>query len=216
MQIRSTDVVRHPVGEVFHTFRDRMPEIARHIKNVDRIVVEKREELPDGKVRLVNHWYAVGEIPAVARAFVKPDMLSWRDDATWDEAARSASWKLETFFFRDSVRCHGTTRFSEKGESATEVAIDATLEIRIGDLPMVPGLLRKKVSAEIERFIAALIGPNLRNATVGVQTFLDITAETRPVSPTKPTKAKSPGASAKRAAAKSSSPKAAPRTKRKT
>ena len=187
MEIRSNDVVPYPVDDVLHTFRDRMPEITEFIRNVDRIVVEKREELGKGKVHLINHWYAVGEIPAVARAVVKPDMLSWRDDATWDEAERTATWKLETFFFRESVRCFGTTRFVPKGDSATEVRIEANLEIRLGELPMVPALLRKKVGAEIERFIASLIGPNLKNATIGVQKFLDANppsagAKTKPAS----------------------------------
>ena len=94
MEIRSTDVVNHPVDEVYETFRDRMPEITEYIRNVDRIVVEKREMLGKGKVHLVNHWYAVGEIPPVARSFVKPDMLSWRDDATWDDANRTAMVEL--------------------------------------------------------------------------------------------------------------------------
>lgn len=173
MEIRSTDVVNHPVEEVYATFRDRMPDITEYIRNVDRIVVEKRESLGKGKVHLINHWYAVGEIPAVARSFVKPDMLSWRDDARWDDATRTATWNLETFFFRDSVKCYGTTRFAAKGEGATEVRIEGNLEIRVVDLPMVPGLLKKKVGAEIERFVASLIGPNLKNATVGVQKFLD-------------------------------------------
>jgi len=188
MEIRSTDVVNHPVEEVYATFRDRMPEITEYIRNVDRIVVEKRETLAKGKVHLLNHWYAVGEIPPVARAFVKPDMLSWRDDATWDDATRTASWNLETFFFRESVKCYGTTRFSAKGEGATEVRIEGNLEIRIGDLPMVPGLLKKKVGAEIERFVASLIGPNLKNATIGVQKFLD--ANPPPPSAAKPAAAK--------------------------
>src|SRR5437764_641990 len=103
MEIRSTAVVPHPVAEVFQTFRDRMPEIARFIRNVDRIVVEQREQVGPGRIRLVNHWYAIGEIPAVARAFVKPNMLSWRDDASWDDSSRTANWTLQTFFFRDSV-----------------------------------------------------------------------------------------------------------------
>ncbi len=51
--------------------------------------------------------------------------------------------------------------------------IEGNLEIRVVDLPMVPGLLKKKVAAEIERFVASLIGPNLKNATIGVQKFLD-------------------------------------------
>ncbi len=193
MEIRSTDVVNHPVDEVYETFRDRMPEIIEYIRNVDRIVVEKREMLGKGKVHLVNHWYAVGEIPPVARSFVKPDMLSWRDDATWDDASRTATWKLETFFFRESVKCYGTTRFSASGEGATEVRIEGNLEIRVMDLPMVPGLLKKKVGAEIERFVASLIGPNLKNATIGVQKFLDANPQA---------KASPKGASNKRKTAK--------------
>ncbi len=173
MEIRSTDVVNYPVEEVYATFRDRMPEITEFIRNVDRIVVEKRENLGKGKVHLINHWYAVGEIPPVARSFVKPDMLSWRDDATWDDATRTASWNLETFFFRESVKCYGTTHFAARGDQATEVRIEGNLEIRVVDLPMVPGLLKKRVGAEIERFVASLIGPNLKNATIGVQKFLD-------------------------------------------
>lgn len=173
MEIRSTDVVNHPVEEVYATFRDRMPEITEYIRNVDRIVVEKRENLGKGKVHLINHWYAVGEIPPVARSFVKPDMLSWRDDATWDDATRTASWNLETFFFRESVKCYGKTHFAARGDQATEVRIEGNLEIRVVDLPMVPGLLKKKVASEIERFVASLIGPNLKNATIGVQKFLD-------------------------------------------
>lgn len=194
MEIRSTDVVNHPLEEVYATFRDRMPEITEFIRNVDRIVVEKRENLGKGKVHLINHWYAVGEIPPVARSFVKPDMLSWRDDATWDDATRTASWNLETFFFRESVKCYGKTHFAARGDQATEVRIEGNLEIRVVDLPMVPGLLKKKVASEIERFVASLIGPNLKNATIGVQKFLDANP---------PAKTAAKGAGAKKKPAKS-------------
>ena len=177
MDIRSVERIGHPVDEVYTTFRDRLPEITRYIPNVDRIEVVEREELGTGRLRLLNHWYAIGEIPAVARSILKPEMLSWKDHARWDDDALHVEWELETHFFTEAVSCRGVNAFQAVGDDETEVALSGTLELDLAAIPMVPRLLRTKVSSEVERFVVALIQPNLANAVIGVRRFLDAQSE---------------------------------------
>lgn len=172
MEIGSVEVIRHPLDAVFGTFRDRLPDIVGYIPNVSRIDVVDRTDHEDGRVSLVNHWHALADVPAALRAIIPPERIGWIDRATWTAAGHTVRWELEPFFFKENVRCGGVNHFVAIDGNRTELRIEGTLEIDAADIALVPKPLRKRVGKEIERFIGALIGPNLGNAAKGVDRYL--------------------------------------------
>ena len=75
MKLESTGKIQQPLETVFELVRDRLPEVVPYMPNVDRIVVDSREE-HDGKVRIVNTWFAKADIPQAAKKILKPEILT--------------------------------------------------------------------------------------------------------------------------------------------
>ena len=171
MQIRSDGTVHHPRPLVFRTLRDRLVEVAAFMPNVTGIEELERTEEAPGRHRLVNVWE--GAIPAVARRFVKSEMLRWTDRAVWDEGDWSCEWSQETAFFTDRVSCSGASRYVEVYPDTTRIEIRGTFELRLRGVPGLPSLLARRATPAVERFIVGLITPNLEKTAVAVERFLD-------------------------------------------
>ncbi|MBZ0253625.1 MAG: hypothetical protein K8I02_09830, partial [Candidatus Methylomirabilis sp.] len=160
----------YPREVVYRTLRDKLPEVAAFLPDVERIDV-KEHAVEGPRVRFVNEWHASAEIPKVAQAFIKPDMLSWTDYALWDETDWSTEWRLETRFFKDKVKVGGRNFYKEEG-GRTCVCVRGDLKIE-ASVPGVPKLLQGKVAGEIERFVVRLITPNLTSLTKGLRKYLE-------------------------------------------
>lgn len=172
MQIHSSSVIRHPRERVYTAYRDEMSAVVPYMPNIKEIIVRARTERPGG-VTLHNEWVGKGEIPRVAQGIVSPEMLRWDDHAEWDNGAYSCRWKLKVRVFTDSVRCEGTTRMTEEGPDATRVELSGTLDINLRDIPGVPRLLAGKLAPAVEKFIIALITPNLEQVNASLARYLD-------------------------------------------
>lgn len=175
MKIRSESVIGHPRDKVYVAYRDRLPEIAAYLPNIDKIEEARRDATPSG-CKLHNIWHARGSIPKVASAIIKPDMLKWDDFAEWHDADFRCSWQLKTRFFTDSIACSGATRFSEDGPQRTRVSLDGELTISLEQVRAVPGFLRAAVAPQVERFVVALVTPNLKRVNSGLEKYLDAQA----------------------------------------
>ncbi|HJN73192.1 MAG TPA: hypothetical protein QGF58_04570 [Myxococcota bacterium] len=172
MRIHSESIINHSRDAVFEAYRDRLTEIAPYIPDIGQIVVESRSDHPD-KVELHNVWIAEREVPAYARAFIRPDMLRWDDFATWHETTKKCSWRLRIRAFPDSVRCSGTNTFSELGPNRTRVLLEGDLQIDVKKIPGVPRLVAGRVGPKVEQFIVSLITPNLERVNSSLGRFLD-------------------------------------------
>jgi hypothetical protein len=172
MRIHSESVVTHPRKRVYEAYRDHLPEIAAYIPDVKEIRAEKREE-KDGEVHIHNVWVGDRDIPAFARAFLKPEMLEWDDYARWSDDEHAVRWELKLHVFRDSMTCSGKNTFVEDGDSATKVVIEGDLDIDLKTIPGVPKVLAKGLKPKVEKFIVSLITPNLEQMNVSLQRYLD-------------------------------------------
>ena len=109
MDFTCSDTVTHPAEVVHLLLRDDMTQILPYLPDVDGIEVLTRED-EDRGVRLVNLWRASeGAVPKVAKPFVKPEMLSWKDHALWLHGARKAEWRLEPKVGGELFTCSGST-----------------------------------------------------------------------------------------------------------
>ena len=174
MEISADARIGFPRDLVFSTYRDRLPELVPHLPNVDSIAVKSREENTGGiagQLKLVNLWKAKGDIPKVARAVVKPEMLTWHDYAEWNQDDWSCAWRIELGLFTENVRCQGVNRYEEV-EGGTLLKIRGQLDINLKGIPGVPRLLAGRIAPAVEKFIVSLVTPNLTSVADGLQAFL--------------------------------------------
>jgi hypothetical protein len=171
MKIHSESRLRHPLATVYATYRDRMPEIAAYMPDIDRIEVRSRAQGPKGP-RLLNVWHAKNNIPKVAQGIVKPEWLYWEDHAEWDDQNTWVDWTLIVPTFREGVKCSGRNQFIADG-AGTRVLLTGDLQIAIRDVPGVPRLLAGRIAPKVEEFIVKLVTPNLERVNDSLGAFLD-------------------------------------------
>jgi hypothetical protein len=171
MQFRTESTIGHPRDAVFAAYRDRLPEIAAYLDDISEIRVLSRAE-EAGLVKLHNEWASSREVPAVARGFLKPEHLRWDDYASWDAAAWTVTYAIHTRAFTDAVNCTGRNTFIDEG-GRTRIVLEGTFDVDVKAVPGVPRLLAGTVKPQVEKFIVALIQPNLERVNTAVGRFLD-------------------------------------------
>jgi hypothetical protein len=133
-------------------------------------VTERREE--GDQVHIVNLWQGdMSRVPGGVRRFVKRELFSWTDYATWTTATRSASWRLEPRIGARAFDCSGTTALIEDGEGC-RLEMDIDLVIHPGNVPGVPKFLARRFQPQIEAAIRTQIEPNMKNLAVSVRAYV--------------------------------------------
>jgi hypothetical protein len=172
MEVYSAQIIDFPVDVVYPLVRDNLKELVPYMQNVKRIETESHEALGEGRIRLVNRWYAVGEIPKVVQVMIKPEMLTWLDTALWNDAEKTCQWEISTMFFRENVRCSGINYYTPQGKDKTKLEITGDLTIQVKGIPGVPRLLEKKIGSQVEKFIVKLLTPNMSSLAQGISQYL--------------------------------------------
>jgi hypothetical protein len=178
MKIEADARISFPRTLVFSTYRDRLPQLVPHLPNVESITNAEREEKPGGRegvVRLLNLWKAKADVPKIAQAVVKPEMLAWKDHAVWNENEWTCEWRVETHLMTEAVRCQGKNRFLDEG-ATTKLEIRGDLEIDLAKFKGVPRFLAGSVGPVVEKFIVTLLTPNLLSVSKGLESFLQAEA----------------------------------------
>lgn len=171
MQINSESRIPYPQEQVFLAYRDRMPEIAEFIPDIKEIKVVSRED-GDGTVTLHNEWASDSEVPAVVSKIIKPEHLRWDDYATWHDDGCYAEWQLKTRAFTEAVTCSGRTEVVADGDGCI-VRLKGDLTIELKEIKGVPSFLAKRLAPQVEKFIVALVTPNLKQVNASIERFLD-------------------------------------------
>jgi len=171
MRIDVDSRIPFPREVVFKAYRDQLPLLVPYLPNLKSItVVDRKEE--GGKVILKNEWWAKTEIPRAAQGFLKPEMLSWYDYATWDEASFSNVWHLEMRAMREVVSCKGGNSFEADGPGATILHLRGELDLDLKRVPGVPRLLAGTIGPTVEKFVVAMLRPNLAEVAKGLEQYL--------------------------------------------
>ena len=172
MRIHASSVIRHPLGRVYRAYRDELPQIAAFMPNIDSIVVRSREDRTSGP-KLHNVWKGKGEVPQIAQGVIRPEMVCWDDYADWADASTSCRWQIRTRVFTEKVHCGGTNRLAAEGDRATRVTLEGELELDLADIPGVPRIFARTLKPQVERFIIAMIRPNLEQVNQALERYLD-------------------------------------------
>ena len=124
-------------------------------------------------VSFVNHWKAKGgDIPAIAKAFIKPEMLRWADHAKWTEGKWQCEWNMKLGFLPDAIEARGVNTWKELDANTTIVVIEGDIRIFAEKIPGVPRMLAGKVGEAVEKFVVKMIEPNMKQTSVGVTNYL--------------------------------------------
>ena len=170
MRLESTGKIQQPLETVFELVRDRLPDVVPYMPNVDRIVVDSREEA-DGKVRIVNTWFAKADIPQAAKKILKPEILSWTDRAEWDNAAHHVDYVLESKLGREIYDARGRNSFRATDDGGTELTVSCEITIHADKVPGVPKFLAKKFMPAVEALIKKIMEPNLMSLADGLNRY---------------------------------------------
>ena len=171
MKIHSESIIPHGREAVFQTYRDRLPEVATYLPDVESITVHAREDLKSQTI-LHNVWVSNTDIPKAAQGLLKPEHLRWDDHAVWTHDAHQVAWRIETRMFADAFRCNGTNTFHADGPNQTRVVVAGHLEIDLSNMPGVPRFVARRLAPQVEAFIVKMIAPNLEQVNVAVGRYI--------------------------------------------
>lgn len=172
-QLDIRDIIHFPRDLVFDVYREKLPELDAYLPNIESITVESRNVRDDGCIELVNLWQAAHkEVPAVLRPFVKPEMLKWRDHATWDGSGYVCHWRTELAFLDGAISSSGTNHYTIVDEHTMEIHLTGTIEVDASRLRHVPRLMAGKVAGAIESGVLKMTEPNLRAINRGFEQYI--------------------------------------------
>lgn len=176
MRIEGKERISHPSRIVFETLRDKTPELAALMPNIESMTVTERVDTPP-ITKLKNRWQGkLDDLPKAIRPFVNKDIAAWCDEAEWNAETLLCSWKIRSMMADEIVQCSGTTRITADGDAAATFTLVGELRIDPAKVPGIPRFLAGTVRDPIERFIANALSPNLTSIAKAVQKYLDIKA----------------------------------------
>ena len=173
MKLEATDTLAHDRERVWTTYRDDLIELVSFLPNVDRIEMLERAEPAPGIVTFRNRWHARGDIPTIAQRVIKPEMLRWDEEVTWDQNTWTNHWKVIPAFFTEQVDVAGSTFYTEPADGRTTIRIDGLIRVDAKGIRGVPRLLAGKVGAAVEKLLGTLILPNMKRLNSSLGTYLD-------------------------------------------
>ena len=170
MKLESSDIIDQPIEKVYETVRNHLEKIGPYLANVDKIQLESSEDT-DGGVKRTNRWFATVPVPGLLKKVLKPEMFSWLDIATWNDADKTVTYVLESTFGKDLFDAQGRNEFRDLGDGRTELHFSCEVEIYPERVPGVPKLLAKKVGPAVESLMKKMLEPNLTSLGTGLKEY---------------------------------------------
>lgn len=170
MKFQVKDTIPFPRDLVYTTTRDKLPELARYLTEIESVTMQTRSEEGD-VVKMVNLWKGKAEIPKIAQSYIRPEMLQWTDYATWTASKNTCDWNMVIGFFPEAITARGTNTWVVDGNQTTAI-IDGEFIVHPDKVPGVPRLMQKAVAEVVERLVVNLIKPNLSKTNEGVTAYL--------------------------------------------
>lgn len=169
---RAISIVKHPPHVVARVVRDRLPELASFLEDVDEVEVVEREALADGSVRQVNTWRASTKLaPAVLATLGGP--VEWLDEALWRADASVCAFKIEPLFLQGAIQCEGTATYQPAmGGKGTRATFEGAFGFQAAGGASVAGLDRL-IASTVEFAAISLIPKNLRRTLEAAAALLD-------------------------------------------
>jgi len=171
MQLEHSDLIDAPAEAVYLLVRDKLTDLAEYLPSVASIEQASREETGKDTLKVVNHWYAAVELPALVKKFLSDSLLSWKDTAIWCNSSKSVEYELQSFVVNDLFEARGKNIFKESGNQC-ELTVSCEVTIYPEKIPGVPRLLMKKIKPLIEKVIEKMLQPNITSLGKGLKAYL--------------------------------------------
>jgi len=172
MQFVISDPIPLSEEEAFTLMRDQMSTLVPYMPDTDSIEELSREEEGD-VVKVVKRWQASPQsVPKALQKLITPELMSWRDHATWSSEQKSGTWELEALTGGDLFSCSGVTAIKPHPQGAL-LEITVNLDIYPENLPGVPKLLAKTIRGQVEKFIGQILSDNMRQLAQSVTRYAD-------------------------------------------
>jgi hypothetical protein len=162
---RSFTMVREPLEEIWATLRDRLPEIAARMDDLESVEALERSQEPGGRIRLVNRWNARQRIAPALRGAVGADSISWLDRALWDPSSHTCTWSIAPSVLPGHIECGGATRYEPAmAGRGTRVTFEGRFALRPGFLAGMPAAFEPLARSLVESIFSTMIPRNLARA----------------------------------------------------
>ena len=166
-------VVKEPADRLYETVRDRLPEIAAMMDDVESVRVLERKQQTKGRLLLVNEWRARLRLPALLEGLLEAGSLGWIDRAQWDDADRSCRWAIEPLFLPGQVSCAGRSHYEPAmGGRGARVTFEGEIAIALERLSTLAGPLEPAVAGLAESIVTTVIPRNFRKILDAACTLL--------------------------------------------
>ncbi len=173
MKLESKDCVDAPASLVYPLVRDHLPDLVPYLTNIEKVEVLERQEEGPGKVFILNMWKAQMDIPSALQRILKPEFLSWRDYAHWQDECFHVDYRLEGTWLRELYTATGCNSFKPANDGkGTEITISCEVELHPDKVPGVPTFIVKALLPALETLIRRLLAPNLTALSAGVRGYL--------------------------------------------
>lgn len=171
---KSIVMSRQPWDRLWVTIRDRMPELAEMLDDIERITVLNRHELRNNRIQLVNEWRAKPRLPISLKPVIGSDSLIWLDFAEWIESEQRCCWRIEPQFLVGRIRCDGATCYEPAmGGRGSRITFEGKLDLDEGMPSGVGRLLQGGVAQIVESVVTAMIPRNFRRVVEAAGQILD-------------------------------------------
>jgi hypothetical protein len=130
MHFHCTETLKYPLDSVWTILRDHLPHIAEQQDDIEYVHVRKRDRKTTKSTHVISTWRADPPLPAFLKSFIKPDMLIWTDDATWDDDETTCHFTIITHYQVEDIRCVGTIALEAAGTKSTRITYSGTLTIK--------------------------------------------------------------------------------------
>ena len=141
MRLESTDVIEAPRDQVYLVVRDKLPELASYLPNVQKVETlqyKQREKHTD----IENRWFAEAKLPRLVENVLSEELFSWNDKATWFNGEYRVEYELESALAKGIFHARGRNEFKEVGPGQTELTVSCEIIIHAEKIPGIPVSLK--------------------------------------------------------------------------
>lgn len=174
MKFQTLTLVKYPLPRVWQTMRDEMPLLAEHLEDIESVTQTERTESP-GQVAIVNLWQAKPKLPDLIAKHVDTTKFAWTDYATWDDATKICTWRIEPQLFSSLFKSQGQTHFvPAMGGRGTRITFSGEVEFSFGmATDGIQKMLEDTLLKGVMSFAQGVIAKNFRKMADALNTHLD-------------------------------------------
>ncbi|MFA6451315.1 MAG: hypothetical protein WCX65_17715 [bacterium] len=118
-----------PYEDVLHFLTEENVFDPKNMPNVkgNKALVEK---ITEDKKYWKNQWSAHGQIPSVVQHLIKPEMLSWIEETTYDRKNKTYFTKITPFYFKNVFFCESRGYFVKANDREIIRVTEGELRIK--------------------------------------------------------------------------------------